>query len=229
VIPLLGLIQPIVVDASLGRAWSELIRTVESTVVYAIGSGVIATLFGLLWAAAVGRSERIKNIAVAFCFILLAVPPAVTALAFVHAGTNAPQWADVAFRSRFAVMLASGVRFFPVAALIAMRSWTSMPRSWALAGGVHGVPLATYIRSVVLPYLTPSLIGSVMICGLLATADVVTVLLVHPPGQSSLPLTIFTIMANAPQSLVAMLCLLYVVSAIAVLSGLLAIAKGMSK
>jgi iron(III) transport system permease protein len=228
-IPLLGLIQPIVVDASLGRAGSELIRTVESTVVYAIGSGVIATLFGLLWAAAVGRSERIRTIAVSLCFILLAVPPAVTALAFVHAGTNAPQWADIVFRSRFAVMLALGVRFFPVAALIAMRSWTSMPRTWALAGGVHGVPLTAYLRFVVLPYLTPNLLASVIICGLLATADVVTVLLVHPPGQSSLPLTIFTIMANAPQSLVAMLCLLYVGSAVVLLSVLLAVAKGMSK
>jgi iron(III) transport system permease protein len=228
-IPLLGLIQPVVADGSLGRAWSELIRTVESTGAYTIGSGVIATLFGLSFAAAVGRSDRMKSIAVAVCFVLFAVPPAVTALAFVHAGTSAPQWADVIFRSRFAVMLASGARFFPVAALVAMRAWTSMPRNWALAGGVHGVPLTTYLRFVVLPYLTPSLLASVIICGLLATADVVTVLLVHPPGQSSLPLTIFTIMANAPQSLVAMLCLLYVGSAVVLLSVLLAIAKGMSK
>jgi ABC-type Fe3+ transport system permease subunit len=228
-IPLIGLIQPVVADGSFGRAWSELTRTVESTVVYAIGSGVIATLFGLLWAAAVGRSDRMKSIAVAFCFVWFAVPPAVTALAFVQAGTSAPPWADIVFRSPFAVMLASGAHFFPVAALVAMRAWTSMPRTWALAGGVHGVPLTTYLRFVVLPHLTPSLLASVIICGLLATADVVTALLVHPPGQSSLPLTIFTIMANAPQSLVAMLCLLYAGSAVVLLFVLLAIARGMSK
>jgi ABC-type spermidine/putrescine transport system permease subunit II len=127
------------------------------------------------------------------------------------------------------VTLALGARFFPVAAFVAIRAWNSMPRTWALAGGIHGVPLTTYIRFVVFPFLIPSLVASVIICGLLATADVVTVLLVHPPGQSSLPLTIFTIMANAPQSLVAALCLLYVVSAIALLSVLLAIGKGWSK
>jgi iron(III) transport system permease protein len=228
-IPVLGLIKPVVADASLGRAWGEFIRVVGSTGVYAIGSGIIATLLGLLFAAAIGRSERMKSIAVAFCFVLFAVPPAVTALAFVQAGTSAPQWADIVFRSRFAVTLALGARFFPVAALVAIRAWTSMPRTWALAGGIQGVRLTAYVRSVVFPFLAPSLLASVIICGLLATADVVTVLLVHPPGQSSLPLTIFTIMANAPQSLVAALCLLYLVSAVALLSVVLALGRGWSK
>ena len=35
------------------------------------------------------------------------------------------------------------------------------------------------------------------------------VLLLHPPGRGTLPLAIFTIMANAPEALVAMLCLFY--------------------
>ena len=50
-----------------------------------------------------------------------------------------------------------------------------------------------------------------------STADVSTVLLLHPPGARSLPLAIFTVMANAPESLVATSCLVYV----AVASGLL--------
>jgi len=45
---------------------------------------------------------------------------------------------------------------------------------------------------------------------LLATADIGTVLLLHPPGAASLPLAIFTVMANAPESVVASLCLIYV-------------------
>ena len=65
-----------------------------------------------------------------------------------------------------------------------------------------------------------------MLVGLLATADVGTVLLLHPPGQDSLPLTIFTVMANAPESLVASLCLIYMGIAIA---GLAAIYRIMGK
>jgi hypothetical protein len=50
----------------------------------------------------------------------------------------------------------------------------------------------------------------------LATADVGSVLLLHPPGQGSLPLAIFTVMANAPESLVASLCLVYVAPALGI-------------
>ena len=61
--------------------------------------------------------------------------------------------------------------------------------------------------------MSPGLGLSVLLVGLLATADVGTVLLLQPPGETSFPLAIFTIMANAPESLVASLCLLYVLVA----------------
>jgi iron(III) transport system permease protein len=225
-IPLTGLILPAVSDVtSLGRAWRELGRTAGSTAIYAVGSGLVASVLGLLFGAATGRNHRLKSIAIACCFVLIAVPAAVSALAFVQLGTNSPPAADPLFRSRFAVTLAAGVRVFPVAALIAMRVWNAMPQTWAFAGAIHGVSLPRYLWSVVLPFHAPSFGVSVMVCGLLAMADVTTVLLVHPPGQSSLPLTIFTIMANAPQALVSALCLLYVFVAVGLLLAFLTASK----
>jgi ABC-type Fe3+ transport system permease subunit len=229
-VPLVGLIQPVMAEVSvLGRAWRELMRTAGPTAIYAVGSGMVATLLGVLFAAAAGRGGRLRSAAVASCFVLFAIPPPLTALAFVQAGASAPQWTDFLFRSAFAVTLASGARFFPVAALISLRAWNAMPKTWALAGAIHGVSLVRYVRSVVLPYLAPSLGSSIVVCGLLATADVVTVLLVHPPGQSSLPLTIFAIMANAPQSLVAALCLLYVAVAVLMLFAFFSLEKRRSQ
>ena len=66
---------------------------------------------------------------------------------------------------------------------------------------------------------------AVLLTALLATADIATVLLLHPPGEASLPLAIFTIMANAPESLVASLCLLYILIA----TGLLMSVWGMTE
>jgi hypothetical protein len=57
-----------------------------------------------------------------------------------------------------------------------------------------------------------------LLVALLATADISTLLLLHPPGERSLPLAIFTVMANAPESLVASLCLVYVGAAAALLA-----------
>ncbi len=52
-----------------------------------------------------------------------------------------------------------------------------------------------------------------LVVALLATADIGTVLLLHPPGQESFPLAIFTVMANARESFVASLCLVYILAA----------------
>jgi ABC-type Fe3+ transport system permease subunit len=56
-----------------------------------------------------------------------------------------------------------------------------------------------------------------VLVALLGAADVGTILLLHPPGRPNLSLAIFTIMGNAPESLVAALCLLYMTTAGAVL------------
>lgn len=107
------------------------------------------------------------------------------------------------------VCLDLGLRLLPLAAVIALRAWGSIPSSWTAAAAIHGVPLRRFIVRVLLPYLAPALILALVLVALLATADVSTILLLHPPGESTLPLSLFTIMANAPEALVGSLCLVY--------------------
>jgi ABC-type Fe3+ transport system permease subunit len=143
------------------------------------------------------------------CLALFALPPALPALGVIQLAADAPAWTDPMLRSRLTVCLALGLRFFPVAAVLGLRAWGSMPVSWALAAGIHGVPLGPYLRRIVLPFLLPAGGAALVLVALLATADIGTVLLLHPPGAGSLPLAIFTVMANAPEALVASLCLVY--------------------
>jgi ABC-type Fe3+ transport system permease subunit len=81
-----------------------------------------------------------------------------------------------------------------------------------------------YLRRVVSPFFVPTLMVAMLLASLLAAADVGTVLLLHPPGEASLPLAIFSVMANAPESLVASLCLAYVLVAGTLLAALLSFA-----
>ena len=106
--------------------------------------------------------------------------------------------------------LALALRGLPLAILLALRAVGSMPPSWADAALVHRVSRGTYLLRVALPWCSRWALPAAAIAALLATAEVGTVLLLHPPGHASLPLAVFTIMANAPEALVAMLCLLYV-------------------
>jgi ABC-type Fe3+ transport system permease subunit len=166
-------------------------------------------LLALLLALFVGRDNRLRTICLGVCLAILALPPALGSLGIVHMAAGAPAWTDPFLRSRATVCSVLGLRFLPVAVVLLMRAWQSMPVSWVQAAELHGVSVALYVRKVVIPFLLPTATASITLVALLATADVGTVLLLHPPGKTSFPLAIFTVMANSPESLVASLCLAY--------------------
>ena len=215
--PLVGLTLPLVGGTAFLRAWNELSRTAGNTVGYAVGAGVIATVLGLLLAVCAGRSDRLRTVCLGMVLGLFALPPAFTALGIVQLATAAPAWADAFLRSRFTVCVALGLRLFPLAAVLGLHALGATSATWVLVASVHGVSLRTYLRRVMLPFLLPVGSVSVLLVALLATADISTVLLLHPPGERSLPLAIVTVMANAPETLVASLCLVYVTAAVGLL------------
>lgn len=200
----------------LGAA-AEVGRTAANSFLYAGGAAVVAMLLGIGAAVCVGRFPRLRAAWLAATLALFCVPPALPALGIVGLATSAPAWADALLRSRLTVCVALGLRFVPVASVIALRAWASTAPSWAMAAALHGVPLHRYAARVLMPVLRPAVGVGLLLVALLASADIATVLLVHPPGESSLPLTIFTVMANAPEMLVSALCLVYIAGAAAVL------------
>jgi iron(III) transport system permease protein len=224
--PVVGLVLPLRRGADLVRAWGEVGRTWYSTLLYAVGAGTVAAALGLTLAFCAGREERLRRLCLGACLALFALPPTLSALGLVRVAAEAPAWTDPFLRSQLTVCLALGLRFFPVAAVLGLRSWGAMPASLAWAGGVHGVPLWTYLRRVVAPLQRPAVVTALLLVGLLATAEVGTVLLLHPPGRASLPLALFTVMANAPESLVASLCAVYLATATALLAATWALAGG---
>jgi iron(III) transport system permease protein len=218
VAPLAGLLLPLRSGVDLTRAWGEVVRTGPNTLIYAVGTGVVAAGLGFLAALCVGRGLRARTVVLGVCLVLLALPPSLGALGVVQTATAVPPWWDWLTRSRLTVCVELGLRFFPIATVIALRSWGGLPSTWTQAAALHGVPTAKYLARVVVPHAVPALAAAILLIGLLATADVGSVLLLHPPGQGSLPLAIFTVMANAPEALVAALCLIYVTLAFGIVS-----------
>lgn len=210
IFPLSGLVLPVFRRMEFVRASRELARTGGDTLVYAMGAAVVSIALSLVLAFFVGRNTRLRIVSVAAAVILLSMPSALTALGIVQMATGAPAWTDPFLRSSVTVCGALGCRFFPIAAVLSIRAWGSTSASWTMAAAVHGVSLGRYLWKVVVPAVLPVVAVAALLVSLVATADVGTVLLLHPPGRGSLPLSIFTVMANAPESLVATLCLLYV-------------------
>jgi iron(III) transport system permease protein len=216
-LPLAGFVEPLFRDFPLRRALAEALRTLPSTLFYGVGAAVMATAFGVALALAAGRVAAGRGALVAGLLVLLALPPSLGALGFVHLAGASPAALDPLLRSEFTVALSLALRLTAIAAIFAMRSFGSTSPSWANAAAVHGVPLRVYLRAVLAPWMAVAMVPAGLLVGLLAVADVSTVLLLHPPGRASLPLGIFTVMANAPESIVGAMCLAYVAGAAALL------------
>ncbi len=202
-LPLAGLLKPLLVQPwPITRAWSEVTRTGTDTLFYAALAAGIAVAIAFALAGAAGRSPARRRWLVTAALALLALPPALPAL-----------WL-IPWSGRMTLGFALALRGLPLAILLALRAVGSMPPSWSDAARVHHVPRATFLARVALPWCARWAFPAAAVAALLATAEVGTVLLLHPPGHASLPLAVFTIMANAPEALVAMLCLFYVALAL---------------
>jgi len=217
ILPMVGIIRPLTAQFPLERALQEVSRTISNTFIYAFTAGLIATMLGFLLAIAAGRENRLRRIVLIGLFLLISLPPSINALGIIKIGTIIPAWLDPLLRSKFTVGLASALRFVPIATILAMRAFGSTSPSQTLVASVHGIPLTLYIRRILGPILLPAMVLACLIVALLSTAEVGTALLLRPPGADSLPVQIFTVMANAPESLVAALCFLYIVGAASLL------------
>jgi iron(III) transport system permease protein len=203
-LPLVGLLKPLLVKSwPIKRAWNEVTRTGTDTLLYAGLAAGIAVAVAFALASAAGRSSSRRRWLVAAALALLALPPALPAL-----------WL-IPWSGRFTLGVALALRGLPLAILFALRAIGSMPSSWADAARVHHVSRARFLAKVACPWCARWAFPAAAVAALLATAEIGTVLLLHPPGHGSLPLAVFTIMANAPEALVAMLCFFYVGLALA--------------
>lgn len=208
--PLAGLTQPAWERFWFERVAEALARTGANTLVYSLFAGVLATALAICLGICAARIKALRIVLLASLLLVFVLPPALGALGMVYTASAAPAWLDPLLRSRFTVAAVLAMRLVPIAGVIMVRAIGTLSPSWAWAAAVHGAPLGLYARQVLAPMLAKPAGLSVVLVGLLATADVSTVLLLHPPGQASLPVAIFTVMANAPESLVASLCLAYV-------------------
>ena len=211
--PITGLAQPAFDRLWLDRIWETVARTGGNTAVYGLLAGFVATGIAAWLTICAARAASLRVTLIAGLVLVFVLPPAFSALGASFTASAAPAWLDPVLRSRFTVGVVLGLRLTPIAGVVLLRAVGGASPFWALAAAVHGVPLWTYLRKVLGPILAGPIVVSIALVALLATADVTTVLLLQPPGQDSFPVALFTVMANAPESMVASLCLAYVLTA----------------
>jgi iron(III) transport system permease protein len=103
------------------------------------------------------------------------------------------------------ILLGYLARFAPVAALALAVSTRYVPVSHEEAAAVSGAGWIRTMWRIVLPQMRVGLLAAWVLAFVLAFGELGTTILVAPPGEATLPIRVYTLIANTPSSYVAAL------------------------
>jgi iron(III) transport system permease protein len=198
------------VSASLAGA-SEAIA--NSLILSAIGATLaVAVAAGLGYARGRARERLARHVDTLFV-VLFAVPSTIVGVGLIGLW-NRPGVFGTVYGTDAMFVLAHLARFVPVAALILSTAVRYVPISHEEAAAAAGAGWLRTMYRIVLPQLRLALAAAWIVVFVLSFGELGASVLIAPPGESTLPIRIYTIIANTPPAQVAALALLQAVVAL---------------
>ncbi|MEZ4776896.1 MAG: iron ABC transporter permease [Bacteroidia bacterium] len=181
-----------------------LLPALKDSLLLSTAGALLITLFGFAFAT-ISVKHKIKT-SDYLLLIVFAVPAIATGIALTKF-YNTPSL-NFIYGSSLIVLIAFTARFLFISQNIIANSLMQIPSSFEEAALMLGAsPLYTF-RKIIFPLLAEALFTSFFFMLIFCIGELTTVIMVYPPGISLLPVRIFTLMANAPQSTVSGMCLM---------------------
>lgn len=178
---------------------SFLLATAGATVATLLG-----VLLGYIRARSTASSARLFDL---LLIVIFAVPSTVVGVGLIGLWNRPGLPVDV-YGTDIVVVFAYLARFLPVTALILAAGIRQLPASFEEAAEVAGASWLRTFRRILLPQMGSGLVAAWVVAFIFIFGELGATILVLPPGESTLPVRIYTIVANAPPSQVAALALL---------------------
>lgn len=194
------------------RSWAGVVQG-SST---AIGNSLLLAALGATFAIAVGlclghararATRRLGAISDLTFVVLFAVPSTVVGVGLIGVW-NRSGILGTLYGTEAMLVLACLARFLPVAALGLAAVVRLVPVSHEEAAATAGAGWARTMAWIVAPQVVAGLLAVWVIVFVLAFGELGASILVAPPGEATLPIRIYTLIANAPPAQVAALALL---------------------
>ncbi len=99
-------------------------------------------------------------------------------------------------------------RFIFIAEKLIANAIKQIPLSFEESAKLIGANFFIRIKKILFPLISDGLFGAFLIGFIFCLGELGTTILVYPPGTSLMPIKVYTIMANAPQSLTSAMSLI---------------------
>src|SRR5262245_44452798 len=174
----------------------------------AAAGATIATILGALLGYGRARARtRLRGLADLAMIVIFAVPSTVVGVGLIGMW-NRPGFGI--YGSQAMVVIAYLARFVPVAALILAASVRQAPVSFEEAAEISGAGWLRIFTRIVLPQIKTGIAAAWVVAFIFAFGELGATALVAPPGESTLPVRIYTLIANTSSSEVAAMALMQV-------------------
>ena len=201
------------------------VAIVNSLRLATVGASAILGIALWLGYARARTTGRVGQLADVTLVVLFAMPGTLVGVGLIGVW-NRPGPLGALYGTEGMLVLAYLARFLPVAVLALAASARTLPVSHEEAAAASGAGWLRTMGRIVVPQMRLSIVGAWLMAFVLAFGELGVSILVAPPGEATLPIRIYTILANAPSSSVAILALLQAGTALgplAVLTGVLAV------
>jgi ABC-type Fe3+ transport system permease subunit len=157
--------------------------------------------------------------------VVFAVPSTIVGVGLIGLW-NRPGLLGTLYGTDAMFILGYVARFVPVAALVIAAAARYVPASHEEAASISGAGWLRTMTRIVVPQIRLGLVTAWVIAFVLSFGELGVSILIAPPGEATLPIRIYTIVANSPPSHVAALALLQIsvsLVPVALLAGAVAI------
>src|SRR5262245_38156837 len=173
----------------------------------AVGATIITILGMLLGYWRARARTRLRGLADLAMIIIFAVPCTVTGVGLIGLW-NRPGLGI--YGTQAMVVIAYLARFVPLGALILAASVRQVSVSLEEAAELSGVGWLRIFTRIVLPQIKTGIAAAWIVAFIFAFGELGATVLVAPPGESTLPVRIYTLIANTSSSEIAALALMQV-------------------
>jgi iron(III) transport system permease protein len=181
---------------------------ITSSIVLSLCGAILIVGLGLFlgYSRARARTQLGRFADLAF-IVLFAAPSTVVGVGLIGLW-NRPGPLGEIYRSPSIIVIAYLARFVSVAALMLAAAIRQVPASLEEAAEVAGSGWPRAFARIVFPQITAATAAALVVSFIFAFGELGATVLVAPPGESTLPVRVYTLIANAPSSQVASLALL---------------------
>jgi iron(III) transport system permease protein len=179
---------------------------VNSLVLATAGATAVVSVAMWLGYARARAGARIGHAVDILFVVLFAVPSTIVGVGLIGLWNRSGPFGTL-YGTDFMLILGYLARFIPVTALALAASTRNVPVSHEEAAAVAGAGWLRTMWRIVLPQIRLGLVAAWAIAFVLVFGELGVSILVAPPGEATLPIRVYTIIANTPSSHVAALAL----------------------